>query len=178
MNIARNFKSLFSLPLKPFEAVADFLSLASTIGTYVGLGAVLSNPGSKTLFSIGSAPFAFRLGVFVLVAAALGWLLGALSSRLTLSRREHWHIVSYVLAVIMAATVVTVAELLADVSSDAGLPQVPLLSLIGVCLTILLCRFLFRSHIASNATTLHSRSICLVLFSSTCLVVLLLLELN
>lgn len=172
------FNPGFASGRKICEAIADFLSFGGAVATFLGIGSSFGSNSSGPFFTMKDAPFALRTVLLVFVAAALGWTLGSLTSRLTQTRKEQWHIVSYILAVIMGATLITVAELLADRSASSDLPQVPLFSLVGACLIIAICRFVFRTRLSSIGASLHSRSICLVAFSATSLIVLILLGLN
>jgi hypothetical protein len=171
-------KLKLSLARSVFEATADFLSFAGAALTFLKIGGILGENESGGLLTTDSTPFALRLLLMILFSTTLAWALGSLVSRLTQTRHEHWHIVSYVLAIIFGAGLVTVAELISNQSSNGALPQVPLFSLIGACMMIGICRFIFRSRPSNTSASLHSRSIFFIAFATSCLVVLILLGLN
>lgn len=164
----------------PFD-IRDKLSLANDIFTFLGhLGAGvgaflaflgitsnLTNNTSSIVFNVqvSSLSLPVRLTLLVLVAAALGWGLGALVGKLSQQRNESLGFAAYVLALLWGGLMVGAADWLSIAPHQQVLPEILLFTVAGTGLALWVAGFHFQSAGAGGRRALRVRCDALFLFS-------------
>lgn len=159
--------------------VADTMSIGTTLATIYGIGKYATGASPKIAISLNDMPFAIRFVLITVIATALGWAYGSLSTRMTRSTQEYPHAISHILALLFAAILVAAAEMISDQNVGGLLPQVQFFTFIGLAIILWLCRFQYRSHAQYCGTAvLNRRAIGLLVFTATTVLLLILLELG
>ena len=159
--------------------VADIMSIGTTLATIYGIGNYAAGASPRIAISLNEMPFAIRFILITVIATALGWAYGSLSTRMSRSPQEYAHAISHILALLFAAILVAAAEMVSDQNVGGILPQVQFFTFIGLTIILWLCRFQYRSQAQYDGTAaLNRRAIGLLIFTATTVLLLILLELG
>ncbi|WP_162946970.1 hypothetical protein [Ruegeria sp. EL01] len=152
----------------------DILAFVGHIGA--GLGALLAffgitsnlaNSTSSVVFNVEVASLSLpvRLTLLVMIAAALGWGMGALVTRLSQSRNESLSIAAYVIALLWGGMMVGAAEWLAIAPRQQVLSETMLFTVTGTGLALWISGFHFRSTSQGGKRAMRIRCDALLFFT-------------
>ncbi len=140
----------------------EVFAFAGNIGA--GIGALLAilgissnfaNNTSRVVFNVEVATLSLpvRMILVILIAAALGWGLGALVTWLSRSRNEALSFAVYVVAILWGGLIVGAADWLAVAMNRQILSETLLFTIVGMGLALWIAGFHFRN---SNAAGKHA----------------------
>lgn len=145
--------------------------LSWLVGGAAAIGSVSDLASTRSLVNIEQMPFPLRFALAVLIACALGWLLGRVASRLSAQFSDFNSMLVRVSSGIFGAVLVFVADWMSQQAS--GLPELQVFTCIGLALSIWIAAFQFRTGAAGTAlAVVRTRAEALLFFSATALFVL------
>ncbi|NOD77892.1 MULTISPECIES: hypothetical protein [unclassified Ruegeria] len=164
----------------PFE-VRDKISLANDVFSFLGnigagIGALLAflgitsnlaNNTTNVIFNVqvSSLSLPVRLTLLLLIAAALGWGIGAVVGKLCRSRNDSLSFIAYIVALLWGGLMVGAADWLAVAPRHQVLSETLLFTVAGTGLALWIAGFHFQSASSRSKRILRVQCDALLLFS-------------
>jgi hypothetical protein len=145
------------------------------VALFAVVGTASSGRSSQALLDVANMQFALRFVILMVIAAAMGWALGALVSWLTEARKlsEGRKLISYFVAAITGGLLIFSADWLSLDRRSGGLPELEVLTCLGMAVALWVASFQFRMHVGSGVRdVIKVRSMSLTVFVSLCILLL------
>lgn len=160
-----------------FRYLIDGAALLGTIVAAVaGTSVAVSNSSSIPSLSLAELPFSLRLVVFILVASALGWGLGAIVAHFSRSDKDGLRLICLVVGACWGGLLIGTAQW-AGVNAKGPFPELMFLTLVGLGIVFRLSTFQFRASAGpARSTTTRCRCDAVLAFAVSTVFLLLLIE--
>lgn len=173
MKLPNSIHSLADLTTLIINGVTILGTLAAALA---GTSATVAGLSGMPQISLHDVALPWRLVAFGLLAAALGWGLGAIVRHYSQSRREGLRLLCPIAGLCWGGLLVGTAQW-ATAGAATEFPELVFFTLVGLGLVFRLAVFQFRSEISpATGTTIRLRSDALLFFAASATVLLILTD--
>ncbi len=167
MKIPLGIRDKMNLANEIFAFAGHIAAGIGALFALLGISSNFANNTTSVVFNVEVASLSLpvRMTLLILIAAALGWGLGALVAWLSRSNNESLSFAAYVVAILWGGMIVGAAEWLAVSLRQQILSETLLFTVAGMGLALWVAGFHFRSSNAGGRHTLRLRCDALLLFS-------------
>lgn len=159
------------------EFAAHFGSIG--LGVFAVAGTTASGRGASFVINVDALPLSLRFVISCVIAAAMGWLLGALVSWLTRDQSEKHNALGLLVALVTAGLFIFSAEWLANPDPRSAIPELELFAAFGLLVAFWVTCFNFRMHAeGAGVGVLKSRASALFTFAGFSALLLILTQLG
>ncbi len=153
----------------PISSIADGLTIIGTFATFAAFIRGITDgsaSGHQSLLSkLQEVPLAGKILLFIIIAAAIGWSMSAITIWLTKRRGEMELVFGHVLAACWAALLAGFAEWMFAGGAVGTIPFSSLMLLCGIFITFKLAITKYRLVHTSELEMIHARSGFLMTFA-------------
>ena len=144
-------------------------------GLFALLGTTSAARGVQWSVDIAGMPLSLRFVLVIVVAASLGWMLGALIVRLSADKTEARSVVVVMVSAVLAGLLIFTVEWLGRSGRGVALPEIEIFAVLALGTALWIATFLCRQDaMRASKQAVVTRSLGFLTFSASSIVILLL----
>ena len=144
-------------------------------GLFALLGTTSAARGVQWSVDIAGMPLSLRFVLVIVLAASLGWMLGALIVRLSADKTEARSVVVVIVSAVLAGLLIFTVEWLGRSGRGVALPEIEIFAVLALGTALWIATFLCRQDaMRASKQAVVTRSLGFLTFSAFSIVILLL----